>query len=241
MNKKQNIDAEIKMFNDLADRNEFEVHPESFYEKVFKYTATYINGSVLEVGCGSGAFGARMKKIKPEIEINGIDLSPKLIQLANKKEIYKRLIVDTIEKKELFQEKSIDTIYCPYVLHHIPDLKKTFENFIFWLKPGGYLVIVDPNGSNLILKISYILRLIIFPFLNVSEYVSVNESARSIREFKVYLKKLETLLILPFDHFLGYDKMKTSSKIINLLGRIRNFLIKNFSRGSQIIIVARKR
>jgi len=39
---------------------------------------------VLEIGCGQGAFAAELKKMRPDLIVKGIDISPTAIEKANK-------------------------------------------------------------------------------------------------------------------------------------------------------------
>lgn len=245
-NKKQNIEAEIAFFNELAKDGEFELHSEGFYSDALSLAKKYIKGEVLEAGCGSGAFGGRIKDGMPDVEITGIDLSEGLMRIAKSGGLYKKLLVGSIENKKIFAPESFDTIICPYILHHIPDMEKTFDNFYLWLKPGGHVIIIDPNGSNLVLKISYFLRLLVSKIFNVNECATMNEKNKTIGEFKKALanfriKSMDTLN----DETYNFNK-KQRSNLIDHLADIRTFFIMLYMRlpfknkGSQIVIVAVK-
>lgn len=41
------------------------------------------NANVLEVGCGQGAFANALKKLRPDVKIRGVDISPTAIKKAN--------------------------------------------------------------------------------------------------------------------------------------------------------------
>ena len=91
--KRQNIEAEICFFN---SENDFEVHEEGFYNRIIRSIGKYISTEVLEAGCGSGAFGQRIKNSIPNIVITGVDLNEKLVSLARQKNFYKELKPDNL-------------------------------------------------------------------------------------------------------------------------------------------------
>lgn len=248
--KKQNKQVEIEFFNKLAEANEdYDTISENVYELILNKISPYFGDNLLEAGCGSGAFGLRIKSKKKETKIVGVDLNQKLVNLALKNEIYSKLICADIENKNLFKKSQFDTIICPYLLHHFPDIQEVVDNCYYWLKPKGHLIVIDPNGSNLILKISYLLRkFIISKITNTKKYASGNESHKSVPFFLKSLKKFEICSIETFEH-----KTKISLKLfpltfIKTLAIIQKFLLKIYKnlffikfRGSDLIIISKKK
>lgn len=156
--KKQNIQAEIDFFDRAANEcGDYDVMAEESYIEIFNNVNSHISGEVLEAGCGSGAFGRRIIDRGSNRVITGVDINQKLIDIAAKTHSYKELLCANLENRKIFEASSFDTVVCPYILHHFPDMQDVVDNFYYWLKPGGYIVIIDPNGSNPILWASYIL------------------------------------------------------------------------------------
>ena len=235
--KRQNIEAEICFFN---SENDFEVHEEGFYNRIIRSIGKYISTEVLEAGCGSGAFGQRIKNSIPNIVITGVDLNEKLVSLARQKNFYKELKPDNLEKNNLFEENSFDTIICPYILHHFPNMSEVFKNFNRWLKPGGRIIIIDPNGSNLVMKTSYCLRILLSKFSEIKNAASINERPKTMKEFKKNLKGYRIIHLETFDYYERHKELrKKLPRYADILVGLRNGLVK-LTKGSQIIIVAEK-
>lgn len=245
---KQDIQAEIDFFDKVAEQGHLDTISEGIYSYVFDTIRPYIKEKVLEAGCGSGAFGIRIKKVSPKVRLYGIDLNKKMVEMAKQENIYESLHADNIENKDNFQSQFFDCIVCPYLLHHLPDIKASMENFSYWLKPGGALVIIDPNGSNNILRFSYTLRVIITKLINKKNtYASINERHKSIKEFRKNLKGFSIVSITTFQHELSSGNQEKNHNLISILGGLRKQILFLYEKlpwvkygGSDVIIVARK-
>ena len=108
---------------------------------------------VLDVGCGTGTLAISAKqKYGKDIEIQGIDASQQMINVAQAKASKAGVEVDfqtgLIEDLP-FQENHFDKVLNTLVFHHLPqDLQRRGLKEIFRvLKPGGWLVIVDMQSS----------------------------------------------------------------------------------------------
>ena len=112
--------------------------------------------NLLDVGCGTGGVTIPGKK---RIGLNGkavgIDPSPEMIAVAQKKAARKKLDIDfrlgVIESLP-FPDASIDVVTSSLMMHHLPeDLKvRGLAEIYRVLKPGGRLLIADfmrPTGS----------------------------------------------------------------------------------------------
>jgi len=106
------------------------------------------NGKALDVGTGPGTFPIYMSKALPEIRFKGIDLSPVMIELANK-----NAIDDGVKDRIEFEvgsayslpcdNHSIDLLLCINTLHHLDRPIDFFNEVARALKEGGGFVIVD--------------------------------------------------------------------------------------------------
>jgi len=106
------------------------------------------NGKALDVGTGPGTFPIYMSKALPEIRFKGIDLSPVMIELANK-----NAIDDGVKDRIEFEvgsayslpcnNRSIDLLLCINTLHHLDRPIDFFNEVARALKEGGGFVIVD--------------------------------------------------------------------------------------------------
>ncbi len=108
---------------------------------------------VLDIGCGPGTLAIlAARRVGPEGEVHGIDPSPEMIELAEKKVanagVRARFQTGVAERLP-FPDESFDLVLSSLMLHHLPDDVKTqaLKEVARVLKPGGRLLAVDMSGS----------------------------------------------------------------------------------------------
>jgi ubiquinone/menaquinone biosynthesis C-methylase UbiE len=98
------------------------------------------SGSFLDFGCG---VGRASKALRERFQYGyGIDISPKMIDLARTHAENVEFIVNQTNSLNQFSDNSIDFIYSHIVLQHIPAeyQEKYIDEFLRILKPGGLSV-----------------------------------------------------------------------------------------------------
>ena len=99
--------------------------------------------SVLEVGCGSGAFGALVKQQRG-CRYTGVELMEHAAEQARSR--LDEVVVANIEQVSLpFPHSSFDCLVCNDVLEHLVDPWNALKTLTGFLRPGGYIVISLPN------------------------------------------------------------------------------------------------
>lgn len=119
-----------KFFNDISKKKFFvEKHIKNFAE-----FSKFKNKNVLEVGCGIGT--TAFEFVKNKANYIGLDISQKSLEIAklrfkvfNIKKGYQFVYGDSekLSKIKLISTKKFDLIYSFGVLHHSPNLKKSFN------------------------------------------------------------------------------------------------------------------
>lgn len=114
-------------------------------------TSAFWNGSIkmLDFACGSGNISNAMKPyIKEAI---GIDISPDMITAYKKRTGFCGYTMDIANPspKEANLENNFDAVICTMAFHHIKDYALVTKILIEKLRPGGWIFIVDFDGSNL--------------------------------------------------------------------------------------------
>ncbi len=104
---------------------------------------------VLDVGCGTGVFLARIAQTWG-IDGVGVDISKNSITLAKSLKLNSgmtsRLRFQTADATKLpFKDKSFDHVLSFDVLEHIENQKKSLSEMVRVLKPGGFLLIYTIN------------------------------------------------------------------------------------------------
>jgi SAM-dependent methyltransferase len=96
--------------------------------------------SILEVGCGAGMPTA--KYLSTSHGVTGVDISPKMIDLARANVPSVHFIEADIMTAD-FPKENFDAIVSFYALSHIPrqEHEALFYRLADWLKPGGLLLV----------------------------------------------------------------------------------------------------
>lgn len=101
-------------------------------------------GQLLDVGCGSGWLLKRMRKLGWNVE--GVDFDPKAVENAQKENLKVRL--GSLEDLH-YPDNYFDAITMSHLIEHVPNPLQLLSECYRILKPGGYLVVVTPNGESL--------------------------------------------------------------------------------------------
>ncbi|MBU0618885.1 class I SAM-dependent methyltransferase [Patescibacteria group bacterium] len=130
--------------------NTVRVTPRHFGALRLKYALealVNIQGRVLEIGCGAGAFTRAIKHYRPDLEILGTDINPDVIKLAQKKDrknVYQKADVEQLS----FKANSFDAVLAFDVIEHLKNPQLAFSEIFRVLKPGGRLHVSIPLEAN---------------------------------------------------------------------------------------------
>ena len=246
---KQNKEDEITFFNNIIDDAcEYDTLTDEFYDYFFNLDDLTIapKSKILECGCGAGAFGKRFANLNLFLNIVGVDISNKMVEIANNCNNNYKAIVGDLENKNIFKSNTFDIIICPMILHHFPNISNVMDNLYYWLKDNGRIVIIEPNGSNPVNKLSKIIRHLI-EFLLGKEYImhhklaTPNETDHSLVDYKKSLKDNGyTLIHIETIHFPQRNvSLLSIVGVKNVMYLLSNRLLMPYG-GSCIIIIAKK-
>jgi len=124
---------------------------EKQFELILKHIGWNTIDSFLDVGCGLGYLTFMMVKfLDRECDILGIDIDPKLIEIANRKENKYNLSNITFETGDIYALKapnnSFDFIAEQLTLSHLAKPEGAIKELFRVLKPGGFLLLIEPNN-----------------------------------------------------------------------------------------------
>ena len=98
---------------------------------------------VLEVGCGTGAFAARMMSDNPAATVIATDRSERFVEMTSARGV--RAQVADVQQLP-FQDGQFDVVVAMWMLYHVPDLHTGLREIRRVLREGGQLVAVT-NGE----------------------------------------------------------------------------------------------
>ena len=153
---------------------------------------------VLEVGCGTGAFAARLVEEVPGIALLAIDQSQRFVELARDRGVTAQ--VQDVQHL-LAPDSAYDVVIAMWMLYHVPELDRGLGELRRVLRPGGTLVAVT-NGD----QHTAVLRREAGGDAVLTTFSSQNGEAALLRHFETVTRTdVETRAVFPDrDTALGY-------------------------------------
>jgi SAM-dependent methyltransferase len=96
---------------------------------------------VLDIGCARGGYGKRLKQVRPDIHLTGVELNPIMAKYARR--YYDEVLTCPVEEANL--AAGFDLVNCGDVLEHFQDPPRVLARLRDLLRPGGYLTASVPN------------------------------------------------------------------------------------------------
>ena len=103
---------------------------------------------LLDVGCGTGFLIEILKKQK-DAEYYGLDLSPKMIEIAKAKFDGGVQLVEGSADYLPYPDNTFDVVCCVQSFHHYPYPEKAMSEAYRVLKPGGIYILSDTGCSGI--------------------------------------------------------------------------------------------
>ncbi len=127
------------------DPTSMEFRDKFMYKYLFK-GLDLNNKKVADLASGSGYNSLALMKYFPKVQVFGFDISKKACQDYKKTVGRPAYEIDLTKKTDLKEEYDCAMIIGG--LHHcVSDLEATFENISAILKPGGSLLMIEPNKN----------------------------------------------------------------------------------------------
>lgn len=112
-----------------------------------EHAASRISPSrLLEIGCGNGYLLGLIRDRFPDIDLVGLDLSPEMVELANKRNIPSAEIGEGDVRHLPYADGHFDVVVSERCLINILDAKaqdEALDEVCRVLAPGGYLVMIE--------------------------------------------------------------------------------------------------
>jgi ubiquinone/menaquinone biosynthesis C-methylase UbiE len=133
---------------------------------------------LLDVGCGTGSLLVIAKKMYPMIDMIGVDIDQKILEIAKHKSRIQKLEINFVlsgSENMRFAKETFDVVVSSLVFHHLPTNIKivTLTEIYRILKPNGKFLLVDfGNKNNLLMKI----YLYIATILHIPEALTLKDN-----------------------------------------------------------------
>ncbi len=160
------------------------------------------NGSVLELGCGTGRNLLQAAKTYPGANFYGIDISTEMLKTAGQS-VYRANLADKIhlaygdatnfDGETTFGHPRFDRIFISFSLSMIPPWREVLETAARHLRPGGEIHIVDFGACE---KYPVLFKSALYGWLNLFHVQPVPamkqqlEEAANVQNLKSEIKSL---------------------------------------------------
>ena len=133
------------IYNTLTRTGIFQEHYALVATEIKKYCK---KGKIVDIGTGPGWLLLAIRKVLPNLQLSGVDISPSMIEKA-KYNIHKRnkcrdieLLVGSVTELP-YEDNSIDCIVSTGSMHHWKDIPKALSEIYRVLKKNSYALIYD--------------------------------------------------------------------------------------------------
>ena len=99
--------------------------------------------TLLDVGCGTGPMIELLSGKYPEKHYTGLDLTPRMIDVAKAKGIPNTSFLVGDSENLPFADESFDAVICANSFHHYPNPQRFFDGTHRVLKHGGRMILRD--------------------------------------------------------------------------------------------------
>ena len=126
----EKYDSTLKLWNYQAPKKSI---------KFLKETTNFKPKNILDLACGTGLFGAELKKVYPKSHIYGSDISKKSLKISSGKKIYTKLQIKNFEKLHHYKIK-FDLISLIGSMTYCKNFDKLFDNINKNIKEKSFVL-----------------------------------------------------------------------------------------------------
>ncbi|AFA49660.1 class I SAM-dependent methyltransferase [Acetobacterium woodii] len=174
------------------------------YDEILERIVAINPETVLDLGCGNGNVLKKIMDIS-NAKLFGLDLSPKMIESAQKK-LGEKVTLEVGDAEKLpYAENQFDIVICNASFHHYPNPDRVLSEIKRVLKNGGILILGDPTA----------------PFEWYLKILNWGLKWSNSGDFRIYgAKEITALLSKNGFQVSGWKKIKNRAFVINAISEI---------------------
>lgn len=135
------------------------------YHPIEEELKGYGFSNLLDIGCGTGAMIELLSNNYPDKHYTGLDLTPRMIEIARNKKITNADFIVGDSENLPFPDSSFDSIICSNSFHHYPNPEAFFKEAYRVLCPKGIFVLRDYTSFS---PIIWLMNQIELPLANLA-------------------------------------------------------------------------
>ena|SRR5438105_6120215 len=133
------MEREIAFWRDSIGEHVYQDESEESYRHWAELLGTSPSDAAIEIGCGSGAL---LSRLEAGLKV-GIDPAKNLLVPTHG---FFGFVCNACHLP--FKDGTFDLAYFKHSLHHVEDKRRGFDEAVRITRPGGRLVIIEPNASH---------------------------------------------------------------------------------------------
>lgn len=130
-------------FYDKSNAANISKYPKECYPFILNMLRDRDYGSLLDMGCGTGAVLERISKENPKAFLFGLDLSENMVKEAKAKDIPNAEFIIGDAENLPYESERFDVVICNQSFHHYPNPQKAFNEVYRVLKKTGIFILCD--------------------------------------------------------------------------------------------------
>ncbi len=132
---------------DAYARADFEDENQEFVERFKEYFPEFVQGTVLDLGCGPADIPIRLAKLYPACQVIGIDASAPMIRLGEQAvkdfALADRITLRCERYEEIAGARLADAVISNSLLHHLPNPLQLWQKIRQLVRPGAPVLVMD--------------------------------------------------------------------------------------------------
>ena len=205
------MDKSEKFWDRMSKNYDKQASNNKIYKRTLEITKKHLKSSdiVLDFACATGLYSIELANNVKEIE--GIDISPKMIEAAKRKAGERKIENIDFAQATIFDERckkeSFYVILAFNILHLLEDTQKVMQRINELLKPGGLII-----STTACLREKTFLRIFLFllyktgiiPYMG---FFKISELEKSIANGNFQIVESKCLDNSPLDYFIVAKKI----------------------------------